>query len=204
VALAENLEAAGAAIVAVRALNYKSNNRGAALDGLSAELSDTRGKFANTMFDATYADLLSRVPRDEEEPRGLASFVAPAAVARRMQFGNCEARAGLALIWLGKHRAVRPLELFGYGDHAFVVIGRTRGRANAPAEWNAEAVVCDPWAEAHYAASQLNQHLAAPPVSDVAGADARLTQSFEHNGAGWPPADLSHYLDETGLSDLWP
>src|SRR5579863_1170517 len=132
-ALEANLAAAQAAIDAVRALNYQSSNRGEQLDGLPAALSDVRGDFANFLYGTTYTGMLEDVRG--EEPRGLNSFVAPAAVGRRLRFGNCEARAALALIYAATHSEIRPLELYSVGDdHAFMVINRTQGRADTPAQ----------------------------------------------------------------------
>jgi hypothetical protein len=202
-ALQENLNIAQAANAAVRSLNYKSNNRGVDLDGLSAELSDTRGKMSTFMYKFTYDTMASQVVG--EEPRGLDSFVVTAAVAKRLQFGNCEARSALALIFAAKRFAVRPLELFSVGDdHAFLVIGRTAGQIPALQSWNDDAVICDPWAEDYYAKGQLTVKATQAPLAAVVGAEVTLRQYFEHRTAGWPPAALKHFLDQSGLNDLWP
>jgi hypothetical protein len=86
--------------------------------------------------------------------------------------GNCEAQAALAFDWLARHRessGVRfPIELWEIGcaggddAHVFVVIGRTPGGANTPhTVWNNLAVVCDPWSDDSYPASQLQAHATA-------------------------------------------
>lgn len=202
--LQTNLEVAAAAIAAVRALNYKSSNRGEARDGLSSALSDTRGKMAGFLYGTTYAGMLEEVGRGVE-PRGLDTFVATAIVAKRLQFGNCEARAALALIYAAKKHAVRPLELFSVGDdHAFLVIGRTTGGLGDAASWNDDAVICDPWAEDYYAKGQIQTKVTQAPLADVVGVVATLRQYFDHNAQGWPPAALKHFLDQSVLNHLWP
>jgi hypothetical protein len=201
--LQENLAAAAAAVAAVRGLNYQSSNRGQLLDGLPEALSDTRGKFANFLYTNTYAGMLEDA--GGQEPPGLGTFVAPAAVGRRLRFGNCEARSALALIYAATHSAIRPLELYSVGeDHAFMVINRTQGRADTPAQWNADAVICDPWAEDCYAKGELNHKLTSAPLAAVVGPNPDFRQYFEFTGQAWPPAALKHYLDQAGLSDIWP
>ena len=199
--LVENLKLANDAMRAVQKLNYGSSNRGAQLDGMPEAISGTRGEFANHMYGFTYGSMLASLGR-QDEPLGLASFVAPAAVARRLRFGNCEARSSLALIYAATHSAVRPLELFSVGeDHVFLVIGRTKGHPGNWAEWNAEAVICDAWAEVCYSAGELGQRLQQAPVAAVVGSDPKTHILFEHLG-GWPPPALRHFLDEAGLNDI--
>ena len=51
--LQENLNLAQQIIAAIDRLNYNSSNRGAQLDGPPPDLSDTRGDFANFMYERT-------------------------------------------------------------------------------------------------------------------------------------------------------
>ena len=72
--------------------------------------------------------------------------------------GNCAEYAAVAFVYLEKQPQVRPLELmkFSNGDHMYVVLGRAVGSAVAiPAQWGRLAVVCDPWKNASYPATDL-------------------------------------------------
>lgn len=76
---------------------------------------------------------------------------AKARTTLKLRTGNCDELAALAFAYLAeKAGRTRPLEIFQVfgGDHAFVVIGRRDSRTGGDmTTWNADAVICDPWAE---------------------------------------------------------
>ena len=207
-AMAENLDIAGRAVNAVRSLGYKSNNRGALLDGLSPGTdADGLGRFAlqrqGDISRETLGIFFREFPKGEE-PNGLQNLVAPAATGRQLRFGNCETRAALALIYVATQSEIRPLELFSVGeDHVFMVIGRTAGLPREPAGWNDESVICDPWAEQVYAKSQMMQKIRLPPVQACIGPDPKFSMCFEHREVAWPPAVLSSSLKKYALDRIW-
>lgn len=74
-----------------------------------------------------------------------------------MESGNCYEQANLAFDYLVK-QGISPVELFSmiYGDHVFVVIGRNPNtNAADPTTWNADAIICDPWAGEVYSAKDF-------------------------------------------------
>jgi hypothetical protein len=82
--------------------------------------------------------------------------VASARTAMALQIGNCEAQAALGYCFIVEKRqsAVWLVGLSGY-DHAFLVVGPPEGaKYNDPSTWT-NAVICDPWANETYAASEL-------------------------------------------------
>ena len=74
--------------------------------------------------------------------------------------GNCGEQSAVAYQWLLR-QGVAPVEYMNFKppkDHAFVVLGRQPGSDVArPATWGPAAVVCDPWTNKSYLASQLHQ-----------------------------------------------
>jgi hypothetical protein len=207
--LQENLALALEVINAIDALGYQSSNRGAQLDGLSAELSDTRGGFATFLAERTnffmYEDMGSSPHQDLMQE--IEKILAPAAVGRRLRFANCEARAALALVYATKHSLIRPLELCGLvgGDHALMVIGRTAGLVTNIDGWNNDAVICDPWARDCYAKGLFKAKLDQPPLAAVKGNNQNaLLSYYARIEAGALPVRWKHFLDQYGISDIWP
>lgn len=199
-----NLQIALQAIQAVKLLCYSSNNRGADLDRVDAIRGQSLGRLANSKFQAVHRDILENLGA-QDEPTWSTNLVAPAAVARDIGFGNCEARAALALLHATRSQ-VRPLELFSVGDdHVFLVIGRTQGHALRVAEWNADAVVCDAWQEECYAIGELAQRLTRQPVAGAVGANPQINGlTCEYTNAGAPAGALRDALNRYDLLNVWP
>ena len=107
---------------------------------------------------------------DELNPREDIEVTAQASVDTMK--GNCDEMSSIAYLYL-RSSTIRPIDLFetgvvykGEGEdrfedkHQFVVIGRGANESqNVPTSWSAEAVVCDPWAEAAYGARDLHSKL---------------------------------------------
>jgi hypothetical protein len=208
-ALQENLALALEVINAIDALGYQSSNRGAELDGLSAALSDTRGSFANFMYEQTNVIMQNEIGQNPHEDlsQEIDKILAPAAVGRRLRFANCEGRAALALVYAAKRSLIRPLELCGIvgGDHVFMVIGRTAGVIPNVDGWNDDAVICDPWARDRYAKGQFRTKLDQEPLAGVKGDNQNAALSYYARiQAGPLPARWKHFLDQYGISDMWP
>ena len=75
--------------------------------------------------------------------------------------GNCGEQASMAFFYLCE-RHVQSLELMfiNNGDHAFVVLGRkSDSNISDYTTWGEHAVVCDPWANRYYPASDLQFQL---------------------------------------------
>lgn len=207
--LQQNLTLAQQTIAAIDGLGYNSNNRGVLLDGLPANLSDTRGNFAIFIQDRTAEIMQSEMgPNPHGDlSQDIDKVLAPAAIARRLHFANCEGRAALALIYATKRSAIRPLELCNMvgGDHVFMVIGRTQGTVPNIDGWNADAVVCDPWARDFYAKDQYRTKLDQQPLLGVRGANQNAMLSYYARiSAGGLPDRWIHYLNESGVNDIWP
>jgi hypothetical protein len=80
--------------------------------------------------------------------------------AREARCGNCGEQSAVAFVFL-LDKGVRPVEWFKFSDidHAFVVIGRLENsKENDPYDWGPNAVICDPWYEKAYPASELRTH----------------------------------------------
>lgn len=72
--------------------------------------------------------------------------------------GNCGVQSAMAFVRLRDHSKAFPLDWMQIagGDHAFVIVGRkSQTEPGAPATWNDEAIVCDPW---HDAVEQANAY----------------------------------------------
>ena len=73
-----------------------------------------------------------------------------AQLALQKSCGNCQEKVAVAIMWRKDHD-VLPLDFMDLNtnhgvDHAFVVIGRTRGSLDYnPVTWGLDAIVCDPW-----------------------------------------------------------
>lgn len=81
-----------------------------------------------------------------------------AARAAETHCGNCAEFSAVAYVYLEKQPSIRPLDFmcFSNGDHMYVVIGRASGsNAAEPATWGRLAVVCDPWKDKSYPATEL-------------------------------------------------
>lgn len=129
-----------------------------------------------------------------------------AAAVRQKRAGNCEELACLAFDMLAT-RGIRPLELmalmvpdedppetmlsaitgveaeFGGPDHAFVVIGRVGGDLRDYRTWNADTVVCDPWAKRAYKSYWFDQEM--DLIRRVSGGYTRTKQVTEHRNGAW-------------------
>lgn len=64
--------------------------------------------------------------------------------------GNCNEHAAVGYQFLRDNTRSRPIELVAKSDHAFILIGRTKGKVVNPASWNPETVVCDPYYGEYY------------------------------------------------------
>ena len=76
--------------------------------------------------------------------------------------GNCGEQAALALQYLYDNKQVRTLDYMARttADHAFVVIGRAaNSKVEDPSTWGPTAVVCDPWHEKSYLASEIDDEM---------------------------------------------
>jgi hypothetical protein len=107
---------------------------------------------------------------DDLNPREDLEVTAQASVNTKK--GNCDEMSSIAYLYL-RSSTIRPIDLFetdvvikGEGEdrfedkHQFVVIGRgTKEDQNVPTSWSADAVVCDPWAEAAYSGRNLHEKL---------------------------------------------
>jgi hypothetical protein len=88
-----------------------------------------------------------------------------AETAAIFECGNCGERASVAYRYLYQ-LGVRPLDYMAkiHGDHAFVVIGRVAKSGTKPIDWGPEAVVCDPWFDKAFRATEapatIRVHLA--------------------------------------------
>jgi hypothetical protein len=114
--------------------------------------------------------------------------------------GNCQMKASLAFEWLAKQAGHPKLELmaldasaapagkvagaitgqqedFEGPDHVFVVLGRVAGAITDYTTWNAEAVVCDPWAKRYYHSCNLDEEMKL--LKRVTGGATRTTQQAE-------------------------
>ncbi len=110
------------------------------------------------------------VDLDELNPREDIEVTAQASVDTKK--GNCDEMSSIAYLYL-RSSTIRPIDLFETGvvykgdgedrfedKHQFVVIGRgTNESQNVPTSWSADAVVCDPWAEAAYPGRDLHDKL---------------------------------------------
>lgn len=78
--------------------------------------------------------------------------------AKKYEIGNCGEQASLAYTYLRKKYRLVKLDRLTLinGDHAFLVIGRIPNRPiHIPNEWGNSAVVCDPWENLCYPASEI-------------------------------------------------
>lgn len=96
-------------------------------------------------------------------------------VAKSCGGGNCGEHAAVAFIYL-VDRYVSPVDIMerANADHNFVVIGRY-GRAHEPGTWGETAVVCDPWMNKAYPATEINKQMAA-------GARVSPVSTYRHRG----------------------
>jgi hypothetical protein len=85
-----------------------------------------------------------------------------AARARHFKCGNCAEHAAVAFTYL-EDKGIRPIHYMAIlerGDHGFVVIGRAPNSSDGNIEsWGINAVVCDPWHEKNYPASQSGSNM---------------------------------------------
>lgn len=75
-----------------------------------------------------------------------------------MGCGNCGERAAVAFMYLLDALKAKPLDYMARtnADHAFVVIGRkAESKESDFKTWGTDCIVCDPWAGAAFAASEI-------------------------------------------------
>jgi len=83
---------------------------------------------------------------------------AEAAKAETVGCGNCGEQAALAFVKLYDTYGARPIDYMARNNanHAFVVIGRKNGsKADDYTTWGDSAVICDPWHNKVYPASEV-------------------------------------------------
>jgi hypothetical protein len=104
------------------------------------------------------------VPRDKADGslQMPAILRGDAAKSADLGCGNCGEQTAVAFMYL-KDSGVRPLDYTvsqDPGDHAFVVIGRAQGSdASNYKTWGGDAVVCDPWGDDAFPASDIPSKL---------------------------------------------
>lgn len=111
-------------------------------------------------------ECLLQVRKDQEDyrksnPSRLAYIKYNASLAAKAGCGNCDEQAMIAFTLLYNMR-IRPLDLMYAvnGEHVFVVIGRDKtSRAMDHGRWGRNAVICDPWDDASYPASEIREKL---------------------------------------------
>jgi hypothetical protein len=184
------LDWAKKALMHVKKLNIQSNNIGTG--ELSPGMLDDMGRFLNGQFGIIHSELISKYG----DTNGQSNIMAPAIVGRKFSWGNCEAKAALAFIFLGEN-GVTPIEVMSVGDdHILLVLGRNqKGKIPDLSTWGETAVVCDPWADDAYGAQLLRTKATQPPLADVVGATLRISQTFEHVGTKWPPEEIRKSLE---------
>lgn len=82
-------------------------------------------------------------------------------IITQFEVGNCSEYATLALRYIHKQSSIYAETMYIQdGDHAFVVIGRPIDTdINKPETWGEDAVVCDPWSDMVYPASEIPEKL---------------------------------------------
>lgn len=86
-----------------------------------------------------------------------------AEMAKSTGCGNCGEQSAIAFEYLDEN-GIRPLDWMSRknGDHAFVVIGRSKDSdPEKYATWGNVAVVCDPWMGASYPALEIAKRTSA-------------------------------------------
>lgn len=179
------------ALLHVTSLNIQSNNfnTGEICENTLNEM----GVFINTQYGAILGDLIVKCG----DQQGLGTVVVPAIIGKKFSWGNCESKAALAFIYLGKN-GVKPIEMMSVGDdHIVVVLGRDQKSKIANVrDWGDSAVICDPWAGETYGAQLLPTKATQPPLLEVVGATLTISQTFEFIGPLWPPKELVKALQE--------
>lgn len=85
-------------------------------------------------------------------------IVEAAAKSEHVGCGNCGEQAAIAFMYLLDTLKVEPLDYMvrTNADHAFVVVGRKAGSKESDFKtWGGDCIVCDPWAGAAFAASDI-------------------------------------------------
>jgi len=104
----------------------------------------------------------SRFGRSPREGMGtLAGIRAMANRAALSKCGNCQEQAAVAFMWLHDH-GVGPIDYMTrvHADHAFVVVGRSDHKwSTDTGTWGDDCVVCDPWDENVYYASEIEKKM---------------------------------------------
>jgi hypothetical protein len=185
------------AMTHVKNMHYTSSNRGKLLDGLEEEASGAMGKTSNETFSAVYSDMIGMLG-GKDEHSSIMHLLAPVVAANRHRFANCEARAGLAFLFLAKDKA-KPVECFALhnedADHVFLLLNRAQGSKRSDyKDWGPDAVICDPWAEEVYMASELTAKITTEEkYKEVKGKGELAFYSLYENttGESWPPNDPS-------------
>lgn len=202
---AEYMKAAIDAVNHVDALNYLSNNRGPLLDGLDASTASALTVPMMRKYGRYQMAMYEHVGRDDGDAQlAIDNLLAPVASARALRTASCEARAGMAFLYLAR-RGIQPIEMMSFAnddaDHVFVLVNRQPGfRITDSATWGDEAIVCDPWARSCYAAPMMAAQLALPIYANVVGRmPYTFTQSCEYTGGAWPPARLAEVCRVFGV-----
>lgn len=92
----------------------------------------------------------------------LANFVATIKITSKFSLGNCHEMAMQALSYsMLKHpNILSEIFVLNPGDHTFLVLGRSVvSNPNDPETWGSTCVVCDPWANNVFPASEYNTKL---------------------------------------------
>lgn len=89
------------------------------------------------------------------------STVMQAKAAYQFRVANCEGQASCAFGYLLTHLNISNMEIFRLQrDHSFLVIGRDpQSEVANYATWNKSAVICDPWANRYFPATELRVQL---------------------------------------------
>lgn len=185
------LDWAKKALIYVKSLNIQSNNIGTG--ELSSTMLDEMGVFLNTQYGSIHGDLISEFG----DTKGQSNIIAPAVLGRKFSWGNCESKAALAFIYLGKN-GVTPIEMMSVGDdHILLVLGRDqKSKIKDLSTWGKEAIVCDPWANDAYGAQLLRTKATQPPLRAVIGSELTIIQTYEYAGTKWPPEELRKALEK--------
>src|SRR5579872_4078194 len=101
--------------------------------------------------------------RDQlEKESGLFNFEETIEMTSKFSLGNCHELACQALDYILNHVPEVEAELYEIkkGDHIFLVLNRKRpSDPGDPGEWGESAVICDPWANKVYKATEYHTEL---------------------------------------------
>jgi hypothetical protein len=89
--------------------------------------------------------------------KAVACFEVSIAHCKKYSLGNCEELALMALHYMVTTQSNINAEMYAIigGDHAFLVVGRKQGSdPSNPTTWGKAAMICDPWSNTVYPASE--------------------------------------------------